>query len=211
MTADTPATDPLTARYAGTVELGQAPAVLVVDYTAEFVDAPEMDPTLDCNPRDATARAKELVAAARAAGHPVVWSRNSVESPHGRESWTWTHTPGQRPHERAGEIVGLDVAPDEYVVTKTKPSVLFGTPLVAFLVARRIDTLVVCGGTTSGCVRATVVDAFSYNYRVAVAGDACFDRDQQSHDVSLKDVGAKYARVTTVDDACGYLSATVGR
>ena len=206
MTTNAPAPDALAARYAGTVELGLAPAVLVVDFTAEFVDAPEMDPALRCNPADATARARELVEAARGAGHPVVWSRNSVESPHGRESWTWTHTPGQRPHDRAGEIMGLDVADGDYVVTKTKPSVFFGTPLVAFLVARRIDTLVVCGGTTSGCVRATVVDAFSYNYRVAVTGDACFDRDQQSHDVSLKDVGAKYARVTTVADACRYLA-----
>lgn len=208
MTTDPSPADALQARYAGQIELGSAPALLLVDFTAEFVDAPEMDPSLPCNPHDAIDRANELVAAARSAGHPVLWSRNSVESPHGRESWTWTHTPDQRPHERAGQITGLSPDPEEFVLTKTKPSVFFGTPLIAFLVARRIDTLVICGGTTSGCVRATAVDAFSYNYRVAVAQDACFDRDQQSHDVSLKDIGAKYVRLTTVDDAATYFSVT---
>lgn len=202
--------DALAARYRGEVQLGTAPAVLLVDFTGEFVHAQEMRPELPCNPEAATARARELVRTARDLSVPVVWTRNTVETPHGRESWTWTHGPDRRPHPEAGEIVGFDVAGDDFVVNKTKPSAFFGTPLLSFLIARRIDTLLIAGGTTSGCVRATVVDAFSYSYRTGLLADACFDRDEESHRVTVKDVGAKYCRVTTVDGAVAYLASLSG-
>ena len=101
---------------------------------------------------------------------------------------------------RVNQIVPeLASNPGEVVIRKIKPSAFFGTPLASYLNELRIDSLVVTGCTTSGCVRATVVDAFSLNYRVAIPADAVFDRFQTSHEMSLFDLSLKYADVTTSD------------
>ena len=89
------------------------------------------------------------------------------------------------------------------MVRKQKPSAFFGTPLQSYLNLLGADSLVVTGGTTSGCVRATVVDAFSANYRVAVVAEACFDRVQSSHALSLADMHAKYADVVSASELEG--------
>ncbi len=77
----------------------------------------------------------------------------------------------------------------DVVIAKAKPSAFFGTPLLSYLIAWQVDTLLVAGGT-SGCVRATVVDAFSYNFLVSVVAEACFDRGQASHAINLFDMQA---------------------
>lgn len=132
-----PELDALAQRYRGRVELGISPALFLVDFTAEFVRGEEMRADLSCHPEAAIERAGELVRAAREADVPVVWTRNTVEAPHGRESWTWTHGPDHRVHPHAGEITGFVVASDEFVVNKTKPSAFFSTPLLSFLIARQ--------------------------------------------------------------------------
>ena len=71
----------------------------------------------------------------------------------------------------------------------------FGTPLAGYLVELGIDSLIIAGTTTSGCVRATVVDAFSYNYPVIIVEDCCFDRGEMSHKINLFDMNAKYGDV----------------
>jgi nicotinamidase-related amidase len=81
------------------------------------------------------------------------------------------------------------------VIKKQKPSGFFGTNLASYLTLFGCDSLIVVGTTTSGCVRATVVDAFSLNYRVILAEEGCFDRSEASHAVSLCDMHAKYADV----------------
>jgi nicotinamidase-related amidase len=91
------------------------------------------------------------------------------------------------------------------VILKDKPSVFFGTPLMSYLHELQVDTLLVVGTTTSGCVRATVVDAFSYNFKVVVVEECVFDRGQISHKVNLFDMQAKYADVVPLDAALGYL------
>ncbi len=91
------------------------------------------------------------------------------------------------------------------VLLKRYPSAFFGTPLVSFLTGAGVDSLVVCGITTSGCVRATVVDAMSYNYNAVVAADACADRLQLSHRVALLDMHMKYADVMLVDQVLAVL------
>jgi nicotinamidase-related amidase len=90
-----------------------------------------------------------------------------------------------------------EVAPREGELTlpKRHPSAFFGTPLTSYLVDMGVDTLVVTGCATSGCVRGTVVDGFSYNFRIAVPQDAVFDRSQVSHAVNLFDMASKYAEV----------------
>ena len=92
-------------------------------------------------------------------------------------------------------------APGDILLPKKHPSAFFGTPLISHLVDLGADTLVVTGCTTSGCVRASVVDAFSYNFRVMVPSDAVYDRGATSHAVNLFDMAEKYADVMTTD-AC---------
>lgn len=90
-------------------------------------------------------------------------------------------------------------AEGDVLLPKRHPSAFFGTPLVSYLVERAVDTLIVTGCTTSGCVRGSVVDAFAYNFRVAVAHDAVYDRSHVSHLVNLFDMDAKYADVHSTD------------
>ena len=100
--------------------------------------------------------------------------------------------------ERGYDFVEL-VAPrdGDVLVPKRHPSAFFGTPLASYLIDARADSLVVTGCTTSGCVRSSVVDAFSYNFRVAVPCDAVYDRSEVVHEVNLFDMAQKYADVST--------------
>ena len=95
----------------------------------------------------------------------------------------------------------------EILLPKRHPSAFFGTPLTSYLVDRGIDTLVVTGCTTSGCVRGSVVDAFAFNYRVVVPHDAVYDRSRTSHLVNLFDMGSKYADVRSTDETVSLLSS----
>jgi len=90
------------------------------------------------------------------------------------------------------------------VIYKLKPSGFFGTPMAGYLTQLGCDSVIVTGTTTSGCVRATVVDAFSLNYRVILAEEGCFDRSEASHAVSLCDMHAKYADVVSTAEILSY-------
>ena len=85
--------------------------------------------------------------------------------------------------------------PRDIVVYKQKPSGFFGTNMASYLTLLGCDSVIVTGTTTSGCVRATVLDAFSLNYRITLAEEGCFDRSQASHAINLCDMNAKYADV----------------
>jgi maleamate amidohydrolase len=126
-----------------------------------------------------------LLEAARGAGIPVIYTR------------------------RIGDQIPEIIAPleDEIVIAKDKPSAFFGTPLVSYLTALGIDTLIVAGTSTSGCVRATVVDAFSLNYAVVVVEDCVFDRGSVSHKVNLFDMQAKYADVLSLEQVTALIGA----
>ena len=102
-----------------------------------------------------------------------------------------------------------EVAPqgDDILLPKKHPSAFFGTPLASYLINLGADSLIVTGGTTSGCVRGSVVDAFAYNFRVAVCSDAVDDRSHTSHCVNLFDMSEKYADVMTTAECIEALSA----
>jgi nicotinamidase-related amidase len=110
------------------------------------------------------------------------------------------------PDAKADEIA-KDIAPlsSELVIRKPKASAFFATPLLLCLRSMGIDSLIVTGGTTSGCVRATVVDACSYGFRCIVVEECTFDRFELSHLVSLFDMNAKYADVISIDEALEYV------
>ncbi|CAN5435055.1 isochorismatase family protein [soil metagenome] len=107
-------------------------------------------------------------------------------------------------YEFVAEVAPVD---GDVLLPKRHPSAFFGTPLASYLVQAGIDSLVVTGCTTSGCVRGSVVDAFSYNYKVAVPSDAVYDRSPIVHEVNLFDIAQKYADVSTTSQLLQQLDA----
>jgi maleamate amidohydrolase len=109
---------------------------------------------------------------------------------------------------RNGYDFVAEVAPREadILLPKKHPSAFFGTPLASYLINAGTDTLVVTGCTTSGCVRGSVVDAFAFNFRVAVPHDAVYDRSATSHAVNLFDMASKYADVSSTDELVAALA-----
>jgi nicotinamidase-related amidase len=124
-------------------------------------------------------------------------------------SWRWKSTRGD---EASSSVDGNEIVtaiapgPRDIVIKKQKPSGFFGTNLASYLTLLGCDSVIVVVTTTSGCVRATVVDAFSLNYRVILAEEGCFDRSEASHAVSLCDMHAKYADVVATVEVLSYLN-----
>jgi nicotinamidase-related amidase len=211
------------AGYATPQGFGARPALLVVDVNYFFCgDRPQ--PILESIKRwrnscgeDAwpgVAVIKRLVLAARERGVPVIYTTgNPRPDQWNRGSWRWKNSRAvedgtRRPENLDGNTIVPDIAPapQDIVVRKEKPSGFFGTPLLSYLVLLNCDSVIVTGTTTSGCVRASVLDAFSNNYRVTVVEDGCFDRSQASHAVSLCDMHAKYADVRPSSEALEFLA-----
>lgn len=100
---------------------------------------------------------------------------------------------------------GLEVDPrikgkSDFHFIKGAPSIFFGTPLITFLTRQQVDTVIVTGCTTSGCVRASIVDAFSHGFRVIVPEPCCGDQEEEAHRANLSDVGRRYADVLTLEE-----------
>ncbi|MDH5276642.1 MAG: isochorismatase family protein [Gammaproteobacteria bacterium] len=94
----------------------------------------------------------------------------------------------------------------DFHFTKSAPSMFFGTPLITFLTKARVDTVIVTGVATSGCVRATIVDSFSHGYRTMVPEECCGDMEEGPHHDNLRDVGRRYADVVTLKDVLAYFA-----
>lgn len=204
------------AGYGRRVVPGSRPMLLVIDVTYGFVGRERL-PILEAIERYPNAcgedawRSVEAIAgllpAARALGRPVVYSAGFSElGIRGVGLWASKHPRASEAPPDANEIVTeIAPGPDDLVLPKTKPSLFHGTPLVDLLVREGADTLVVTGGTTSGCIRATVIDAFSYNFPVLVVEEGVFDRGEVSHAVNLFDLDQKYANVVPAVEAREYL------
>ncbi len=153
---------------------------------------------------------QRLLAEARRLGIPVVHVSGSDGMPGWRQPnpRATAEAPALAERRRRRYDIVDEVAPieGEVVLRKVAPSAFWGTPLAGHLVNLGIDTLVVAGESTSGCVRATVVDAKSYRYKVVVAEECVFDRDQASHAINLYDLDQKYADVVDLDEVLGYLA-----
>lgn len=127
-------------------------------------------------------------------------SRTTSNEKMGMKGNFWSH-PAMLEGEKGTQIVD-EISPidGEYVFDKYKPSAFFGTPLLSYLTAHNVDTLIVTGCVTSGCIRASVVDAFSYNYNVIVPEECVFDRGITTHAINLFDMQFKYADVLSTDE-----------
>jgi maleamate amidohydrolase len=198
--------------FGNRVGMGQRPALLIVDFQVGFAD-PEVFG--GGNVKDAVAATVPLLHEARALGLPVAYTR-AVFADDGSDAGVFgMKVPALKRLTDAAAISQivpeLAPMPGEYVVRKTGPSAFFGTSLASWLNAKGVDSLLVVGATTSGCVRASVVDAISYNYRTTVVSDCCGDRALDPHEANLFDMGQKYADLLTADEAIAAARAAVGR
>ncbi len=185
---------------------GDRPALLLVDFVNGFTDPDQFG---GGNILDAVTNTKALLAKAREASLPVAFTR-VVYAADGSDAGVFClKVPALRSlTEDAPESqVVSDLAParGEHVVCRIQPSAFFGTGLADWLVAHHVDTVLVAGCTTSGCVRASVVDSMSHNFRTVVVTDCVGDRAEAPHQASLFDMGQKYADLMTSDEVMGRL------
>lgn len=191
------------------VSWGRAPLVLVIDVTRAFTEAGR---PLGSDADAIVEGANRLVAAARAGRVPVMFTRVAYADPELSDAGLWARKIGRLDDlVEGGEGVEmdprLDVRAQDPVLTKKYASCFFGTDLASRLTSAGIDTLVIAGLSTSGCVRATAVDAIQLGFRPIVVSDAVGDRWQAAHDQALADMAAKYADLETLDTACARLEA----
>lgn len=210
------------AGYGTRAGFGKRPALLVIDVSYGFAgDRPE--PILESIKRwsnscgeeswAAIARIDVLARGFRAKGLPVIYSTGEARKDNwDAGSWSWKNSRTAEAVRRvsnsrdANEIVD-EIAPQEQdiLIRKQKPSAFFGSNLASYINLLGCDSLVMTGCTTSGCVRATVIDAFSLNIRSIVVEDGCFDRSQASHAVTLFDLHCKYADVIMSEEVLGHV------
>jgi len=198
------------AGFSGRLGFGEDPAVLVVDVVRAYLDPAS---PLYAGVEDAVASAARIVAAARDAGVPVVFSRVEF-APGGADGGVfYRKVPALRVLDAGSPLAGFPDDPrprdDEVVVTKQYASAFFGTSLASTLTATGIDTVVIVGLSTSGCVRATAVDALQHGFAPIVVRDAVGDRDDRPHEANLFDLDAKYADVVSEDEVLAALATIV--
>lgn len=205
--------DSLAANYSGgafdrELQPGRRPALLVVDFVRAYL-LPRSPLYAAAEP--ARAAAATLLVAARAAGIPVVHTGVRYQRG-GRDGGVFFRKvpalacfeEGADP-ELAAFAAGLEPAPGETVIMKQYASAFFGTALASTLTALGVDTLLIAGVSTSGCVRATAVDACQHGFVPLVVREAVGDRHAAPHEASLFDLQAKYAEVVSLDAAADYL------
>ncbi|MGE0518536.1 MAG: isochorismatase family protein [Candidatus Binatia bacterium] len=190
------------------VGFGRTPALVIVDFINGFTDpASPLGSSLDRE----IAATQQLLSLAREGGIPVHFTTIAYASDC-KDAGVW---PAKFPALRTltvgstwSEIDSrLSPRPEEVVWSKKGASAFFGTGLAPSLVAGGVDTVLITGCTTSGCVRATAVDSCQYGFRTIVVAEAVGDRARPPHDANLFDIDAKYGDVVTLQDAVGYLSA----
>lgn len=178
----------------GSVGVGKRAAMLVVDWQRGFTDplfplggSPRLH-----RARDATA---ELLARARACNVPVALAYIAYSSEREMPLWKIPSTAQFRHGEDMAQLDPAVVAPGDFIFSKSAPSMFFNTPLMTFLTRAGVDTVFITGCTTSGCVRATVVDAFSHGFHVQLVEDCCGDPEEQAHLDTLRDCERRYCDV----------------
>ena len=196
------------ARLGQTIRRGRRPAVLVVDFSCGFTDPGS---TLGSNLAAEVEATRELLDVARARSLPVVFTTIGYD-PSGRDGGLWLQkAPALAELELGGRWVELDPRlgrrADEPIIVKKGASAFFGTNLASILITERVDTIVLCGATTSGCIRASAIDLLQYGFPTLVPRECVGDRAQGPHEANLFDIQAKYADVIDLSDALEYLES----
>ena len=195
--------------FDGHLPFGQKPALLIVDFVVAYLDPAS---PLYAGVEAALASNERLLAAARKAGIPVLFT-NVEYSPGGADGGIfYRKVPALKLFERGSPMgafpESLQPQAGELVITKQYASSFFGTTLAATLTAMGVDTLLITGLSTSGCVRATALDACQHGFLPFVVREACGDRHQGPHEANLFDLQAKYAEVISEAEAIARLAAS---
>lgn len=199
--------------------LGKKPLLVIIDAQHNYIgaDLPIQEQLTEWPSGggalawDGIRQIKKLKEVAKENGIPVLYTRNVQKKTTKFDSFA---TKTKRDNTKyidgnpAADIV-KEIAPDEddMVIDKSYASAFFGTPLISYLIKMDVDTLIIVGGSTSGCVRATAVDAVTHNFNVAVVEDAVFDRIELSHKSGLLDLWMKYCDVEKVDKIMDYMKS----
>lgn len=197
------------AGFASTLGGGERPALLVIDFVKAYI-TPGNPLYAAPGVPDAVAATRALLDAARAHAVPVIYTNVSF-APGGSDGGMFVRKVPALLQLTAdspmSQIVDeLAPQPDEVVLNKRYASAFFGTPLVSMLTTLRIDTVILTGCSTSGCIRATAVDGMQYGYRVVVPRECVGDRTIEPHNANLFDIQAKYGDVVGRDEVLRYLA-----
>ena len=196
------------AGFGRTLTFGKRPALIIIDFVVAYLDK---ESPLYAGVEDALASTIRVLDAARAAGVPVIFT-NVAFTPGGADGGVFFRKVGALKCFEQGSALGAfaeGLAPreGELVVTKQYASAFFGTTLAATLTALGVDTTILTGVSTSGCVRATGVDAIQHGFIPIVVRDAVGDRDPRPHEANLFDLQAKYAEVRSEAEVAAYLES----
>lgn len=209
MAADEPAldTDYAAAGFGGGLEAGGKCALIVVDMVMAYLDPKS---PLYAKGEAALAVTAQLADMARANGVPVILT-NVEYSPDGREGGMFFRKVPALANFIEGSALGafpeeLGPKDGDSVLTKHYPSAFFGTSLAPMLMAQGVDTVLICGYSTSGCIRATALDALCHGFVPMVVADGCADRDPRPHEANLFDIQAKIGEVIASDRATELLA-----
>ena len=207
------------AGFLADMKLGKNPALIVVDVTYAFTgyEGQTLEESIAtfgsaCGPVswEAMPKIARLIDLFRSRDLPVVFT-NAAEA---NTPFTGKATKSKRskaPPPRANDFPdAVKPRAGEWVLGKTRASAFFQTPLMSYLVQKHVDTLVFCGVSTSGCVRASVVDGFSNGFSTFVVDECCFDRSQFAHAANLFDMDAKYASVVSLEELTALMPAAGG-
>jgi len=192
---------------------GRKLALVNVDFQQAYTRIDKFATAYETDP-DQIDYVNRLAALCRAKGMPVIWSRVAYMD-NAQDAGVWgtrTDTPDSLQNikyesERHQFDERCLIEPGDLQFTKRMPSAFFETPLASFLVFHGVDTVVVTGGSTSGCVRATAVDALSHGYRTIVPIETCADKHESYHFANLTDLQLKYADVEPVEVVTRWLEA----
>lgn len=192
----------------GRIGFGDKAALLVVDFMQGYTTPGS--PLYAPGVVEAVARMPRLLAAAREARVPVIHTNILYQAPDQRDGGIWVKkapvmramVPGNPYATFCEEVVPSD---DELVITKQYASAFFGTSLASTLVAMGVDTLILTGCSTSGCIRATAVDGLQHGFRVMVVRDCVGDRHPAPHEANLFDIDSKYGDVVSLDETLNHL------
>lgn len=202
--------DDLTANYVGAFDgrlsFGKRPALLIVDFVMAYLDPAS---PLYAGVEDALASNERLLAAARAAGIPVIFTNVVYQADGADGGLFYKKIPSLRVFLEGSPLgafpPSLQPVDGERVISKQFASAFFGTSLAETLSEEGIDTLLITGLSTSGCVRATALDALQSGFAPFVVREACGDRHPAPHEANLFDLQAKYAEVVSEREACALL------
>lgn len=197
--------------FDGVLKAGRHPALLIIDMAMAYLD-PSSPLFLDGE--EAVAAASRLAALARAAGRPVVFTTVLYQGGGRDGTLFYRKVPGLRAFDEGSALRAfppkLRPAPEDAVFVKQYASAFFGTSLATMLHSEKVDTVLIAGFSTSGCVRASTVDAIQHGFAPFVVASACADRRPELHSANLFDLGCKYAEIVDEEGAAAILRENGG-